>query len=355
MGTNLALKFEIISAVAMTFLMSQAPANASSSIDSDYETPIQFIINDRQKYQNYYQRQQQLERAAKPTVSKRATGSTLPSLEGDLGGDLEPAKSDSASSAKLPPLRAHGVKAGAPKGAATMATIQSGVDQKEETLALPSEAAKELAPSASTVKPSPADCKNSIVPPSSLQQSQALGQTFKEAVAKITPPTADEDAFKIEENDYDQYGQSIANAKKEKAIGKPKSEFVKKLLQYAEQEVRRPRKGIRNPRKPKGMCLQGVRMAFERAAGENMHGWTLSAKDAGPYVKHYGYHKVKISDLKQAPVGAVIIYNNVRGGHGHIEIKGTDGYYSDFYSPWPINDPRALGAKRQVKEVWVPN
>jgi hypothetical protein len=139
------------------------------------------------------------------------------------------------------------------------------------------------------------------------------------------------------------------------------SPFVQKLLKFAKIEAAKPSRKlcatcrtIYRPGRAKGACLQGVRMAFQKAAGQSTgSGWTLNAKDAGPHLKKYGYHKISLSERDKAPPGSVFIFHAVNNPRkaGHIEIKGTDGYYSDFYEPVTIDKRMPT---RRLAEVWVP-
>ncbi len=111
----------------------------------------------------------------------------------------------------------------------------------------------------------------------------------------------------------------------------------------------------------KHACLQGVRMAIEKSLGipnklwPGKHGRSW-AKEAGPYLKKEGFQLSANGQYtpRNAPVGSVLIYD-VPGSPnqaGHIEIKGQDGYYSDFYEKRPISE--AMPGRRRLIEIWVP-
>lgn len=62
------------------------------------------------------------------------------------------------------------------------------------------------------------------------------------------------------------------------------------------------------------------------------------AKQAGEELcTKYGFMKLKLSDPYRAPVGAVIVY----GGRdaGHVELRATSGFVSDFFSSSPYPRP----------------
>jgi hypothetical protein len=168
---------------------------------------------------------------------------------------------------------------------------------------------------------------------------------------------------------YESYQKSLKSHLRNQTpiqeVKAPTNEFVQKLLHFAKLESERPcrtlKKGTicRSPEQPKSACLQGVRMAFQRAKGESTaKTWVGEAKKAGPFLKKYGYHKIAVSDFESAPAGSVFIYINTQNARhaGHIEIKGTDGFYSDFHSPYMINDRRGHNLwTRKLTEAWVPN
>jgi hypothetical protein len=214
-------------------------------------------------------------------------------------------------------------------------------------------------------------CPNPIAP-NALSQASDLSKTLNQTLANVKPTEVarggPDDPLNWEDDDY-------IDSKDMAKLGtheKPKKEssedqtsgalspFVKKLLTSATKEVNRKCRVIdgRNICRTgsKRACLQGVRMAFEEANGDPLKGWTNKAKDAGPFLKKYGYSKSAKGKytVKTAPVGSVMIYDVP--GHasqaGHIEIKGTDGYYSDFYEKNPIT--AKLGNLRRLIAIWVP-
>jgi len=63
------------------------------------------------------------------------------------------------------------------------------------------------------------------------------------------------------------------------------------------------------------------------------------AKQAGNELQEkYGFTKIWVSSPFDAPVGAVLVYGG--RGAGHVEIRTTTGFVSDFISPTP--SPRPL-------------
>jgi hypothetical protein len=105
-----------------------------------------------------------------------------------------------------------------------------------------------------------------------------------------------------------------------------------------------------------GNCGIGVRQAFEAAYAPAQVQRTNLARDYGPsYEKPpFNYKKCSGSQYTEfnAPAGSIIIYTNSfrPSAAGHIEIKGTDGYYSDFYEDHPISTK----GTRKVEEILVP-
>lgn len=200
-------------------------------------------------------------------------------------------------------------------------------------------------------------CAGTVSPGTGVAKTVKFGTEIQQTLAAATVDDPEEHEYI---DAFPNYQQEMARKPipATPAAAQPKSAFVQNLLKYAKLEAarvcRETSKGTKCRPGSKAMCLQGVRMAFQRAAGESTgNGWTLEAKNAGPYLKKYGYHKAQVSDAKTAPPGSVFIY--VKPGTpsyaGHIEIKGTDGYYSDFYSTAPIN----TRLNRKLVEVWVPN
>ncbi len=49
-------------------------------------------------------------------------------------------------------------------------------------------------------------------------------------------------------------------------------------------------------------------------------------------VRNHGFKKLPIRDTYAAPVGAVIVYGKGAGGAGHVELRTTNGFVSDYRS-----------------------
>ena len=66
------------------------------------------------------------------------------------------------------------------------------------------------------------------------------------------------------------------------------------------------------------------------------------AKEAGTELcAKYGFKKLDVRSPLQAPVGAVLVYGGADAGH--VEIRTTTGFASDFVSATPYPRP-FLGA-----------
>ena len=138
---------------------------------------------------------------------------------------------------------------------------------------------------------------------------------------------------------------------------------LKKLLSLAKEEAsrhcRKTASGMLCRKGTKRVCLQAVRMVLQRMFGENTDiPWTTKAKDAGPFLEKYGYKKAPKGRLNEinAPAGAVLVYDSPKqpSHAGHIEIRGDDGYYSDYFSAHPIT--KVDGAeKRRLIAVYLPS
>lgn len=62
------------------------------------------------------------------------------------------------------------------------------------------------------------------------------------------------------------------------------------------------------------------------------------AKEAGEELcSKFGFRKLPVTDPKDAPEGAVIVYGGADAGH--VEMRTDSGYVSDFISPTPYPRP----------------
>jgi hypothetical protein len=66
---------------------------------------------------------------------------------------------------------------------------------------------------------------------------------------------------------------------------------------------------------------------------------TPLAKQAGQeLVSSYGFKKLPVSNPYEAPIGAVLVYGANRVA-GHVEIRTSGGFVSDFRSKTPSRRP----------------
>ena len=84
-------------------------------------------------------------------------------------------------------------------------------------------------------------------------------------------------------------------------------------------------------------CWRYVKRALVDAQAVSSYPTSAYAKQAGPDLVAQGFKKVAISDPYLAPVGAVLVYGG--RGAGHVEIRTTGGFVSDFDSPKPSSRP----------------
>ena len=76
-----------------------------------------------------------------------------------------------------------------------------------------------------------------------------------------------------------------------------------------------------------------MKQALLAAGAVNSYPQTEYARDAGEeLVRTYGFKRLPIRDPYAAPLGAVIVYRNARGGAGHVELRSQNGFVSDFSS-----------------------
>jgi hypothetical protein len=80
-------------------------------------------------------------------------------------------------------------------------------------------------------------------------------------------------------------------------------------------------------------CWRYVKQALLQAGAVGAYPTTNYAFQAGAELTNrYGFIRLRISDPYQAPVGAVCVYSG--GGAGHVEIRTSHGFASDYRSPW---------------------
>ncbi len=86
-------------------------------------------------------------------------------------------------------------------------------------------------------------------------------------------------------------------------------------------------------------CWHYVKEALLASGAVSSYPKSVYAKDAAKeLVSNYGFKKLPVRDPYKAPVGSVLVYN--AKGAGHVEIRTTSGFASDFRSKIP--SPRPL-------------
>ena len=94
--------------------------------------------------------------------------------------------------------------------------------------------------------------------------------------------------------------------------------------------------------RPTWRCWQFVKDALVDARVIDSRPTSPWAKMAGDELcRRYGFMKLKVRNPMQAPVGAVLVYGGPDAGH--VEIRTSTGFVSDFISPTPYPRP-FLGA-----------
>ncbi len=109
------------------------------------------------------------------------------------------------------------------------------------------------------------------------------------------------------------------------------------------------------------LCYRYVKTALLKAGIASHYLSGVSAKNAGPSLKHLGYVNTlkkskKPIDPRSAPRGAILVYSG--GQHGHIEIKtgkkGAGGFVSDYSSDVPITEiPELGGPQKNLIGIYV--
>lgn len=84
-------------------------------------------------------------------------------------------------------------------------------------------------------------------------------------------------------------------------------------------------------------CWRYVKTALVAAQVIDSYPKTAYAKQAGGDLEEQGLKKISVTDPYKAPVGAVLVYGGK--GAGHVEIRTTTGFVSDFDSPKPSSRP----------------
>jgi hypothetical protein len=95
-------------------------------------------------------------------------------------------------------------------------------------------------------------------------------------------------------------------------------------------------------------CWRFVKQALMKAGSVSSYPQTACAKDAGrDLVEHHGFVKLAVCRASQAPVGSVLVYGG--GGAGHVELRTTRGFVSDFRSSHPSRLP-FIGAFTRIEK-----
>jgi hypothetical protein len=87
-----------------------------------------------------------------------------------------------------------------------------------------------------------------------------------------------------------------------------------------------------------GSCWRYVKNALLAANVVTSYPKTAYAKQAGnELTQQHGFRRLSISDPIKAPIGSVLVYGG--GGAGHVEIRTSAGFVSDFQSVTPSKRP----------------
>jgi hypothetical protein len=90
--------------------------------------------------------------------------------------------------------------------------------------------------------------------------------------------------------------------------------------------------------KPTWRCWHFVKEALLDAGVVARRPESSWAKQAGEELCcKFGFRKLPVTDPKEAPVGAVIVYGGADAGH--VELRTDSGYASDFLSTTPYPRP----------------
>ena len=86
-------------------------------------------------------------------------------------------------------------------------------------------------------------------------------------------------------------------------------------------------------------CWRYVKEALLAAGVVDSYPQTALARQAGDeLVNRYGFTRLATRDPYQAPIGSVLVYGSKRGS-GHVEIRTSHGFVSDFRTPTPSRRP----------------
>ena len=95
-------------------------------------------------------------------------------------------------------------------------------------------------------------------------------------------------------------------------------------------------------------CWRFVKTALLQAGSVASYPQTVYAKQAGrELVQDYGFVKLAVRNPSRAPVGSVLVYGG--RGAGHVELRTTTGFVSDYRSRKPAGLP-FIGAFAKVAD-----
>lgn len=81
----------------------------------------------------------------------------------------------------------------------------------------------------------------------------------------------------------------------------------------------------------RGLCWRYVKQALVASGAVSSYPKTSYAIDAGnELVRNYGFTRLSVHNPYAAPLGAVLVYGDLR--RGHVEIRTKDGFASDYHS-----------------------
>lgn len=148
------------------------------------------------------------------------------------------------------------------------------------------------------------------------------------------------------------------------------SPMVRRIIDYA---MPRARQGSRNSRR---LCFRYVKEALCQGTGrrcpssfqddglvDGYLGGRL-ARQAGPELQQQGFvdllqscYGEYLQDPRNAPVGAILVYEGGSRNQGHIEIRTPDGFVSDYFDERPITETRPRNGRghRLIGVYFRPN
>ena len=80
-----------------------------------------------------------------------------------------------------------------------------------------------------------------------------------------------------------------------------------------------------------GLCWRYVKEALLAAGAVSSYPKTSYAIEAGEeLVRQYGFTRLSVHNPYAAPLGAVLVYGDLK--RGHVELRTKDGFASDYHS-----------------------